>query len=285
MLDTPSAALANTQAIVIEKIRSSISEARRDFDRSVAERKIQTVLSDVILLARCAKTSCLITYSDAITLRGHGNPQNGQWLDEVYAFAIAPLGFPDLTMLVVNKSTKRPSPSAFEARRSILSKVYISDVPTEQKRCVWYPDYERLLGPLEHVPVKYQLVRLATPQSSREREISRAVTNAIGRVSQFGIEKTSIGKAYPNSLSRAELMVLVDILWERQKGRCALTGQAFELRADEEGGVQDDRVSLDRIDNLQGYADVNVQLVTQFANRARGTLPVNEARKRLVQFD
>jgi hypothetical protein len=60
--------------------------------------------------------------------------------------------------------------------------------------------------------------------------------------------------------------------------------QKFELRSNEDGGVQDDRVSLDRIDNLRGYASDNVQLVTQFANRARGTLSCDEARRRLRQL-
>jgi hypothetical protein len=49
--------------------------------------------------------------------------------------------------------------------------------------------------------------------------------------------------------------------------------------------VQDDSLSLDRIDNLLGYTETNIQLVSQFANRARGVLSVEEARKRLVQFN
>ncbi|MEP3465369.1 MAG: hypothetical protein ABJN65_05025, partial [Parasphingorhabdus sp.] len=215
---------------------------------------------------------------------GHGNPQNGQWLDEVYANAIVPFGFPDLTMLVVNKATKQPSPEAFNARRSILSNININDVPAEQKRCFWYPCYGTILGEIVPIPNGYQLVRVLTPQPAREREISRAVGNAINRVSLEGVEQAKLGREYPQSLSRPELVALASHLWTIQNGRCALTNRPFELRTNEDGGQQDDRVSLDRIDNSIGYAEGNVQLVSQFANRARGTLTILEARKRLVQF-
>ena len=187
-------------------------------------------------------------------------------------------------MLVVNRATKQPSPDAFEARRTILSGIHMVDVPTEQRRCFWHQTYEDVLGELEPIPIAFQLVRIITPQPSTEREIARAVGNAINRVALAGVEKVSYGKEYPQSLPRAELAVLVRTLWTLQNGRCALTGQPFELRTDEEGGQLEDRVSLDRIDNLIGYAANNVQLVTQFANRARGTLSVDEARQRLVQI-
>ncbi|RVG27128.1 hypothetical protein [Sinorhizobium meliloti] len=265
-------------------IREALLNGRHDITGEALRRRVKIILADVVLLARCAKTKCLITYTDAIVLRGHGNRQNGQWLDEVYAYAIAPLGFPDLTMLVVNKTTKQPSPDAFEARRSILSKIHVDDIAAEQRRCVWFSGYEEVLGPLDPIPSDRMAARLLAPQPAKEREIARAVGNAIGRVTQTGLEKITIGREYPESLPRAELVALVGALWDRQNGRCALTGQAFELRSDEEGGVQDDRVSLDRIDNLVGYTETNVQLVTQFANRARGILPVEEARRRLVQF-
>jgi hypothetical protein len=62
-------------------------------------------LDDLYILARCAIRKCRVTYTDAITLRGYGNRQNGKWLDDVYGFAISPLGFTDLTMLVVNAAT------------------------------------------------------------------------------------------------------------------------------------------------------------------------------------
>ncbi len=265
-------------------IEAALSKHRPDLNAVELEDRATTVLKDVILLARCATSQCLITYTDAIALRGHGNPQNGQWLDEVYANAIVPFGFPDLTMLVVNKATKQPSPDAFNARRSILSNIHIDDIPAEQRRCFWHPNYEDILGELEPIPNERQLVRILTPQPAREREIARAVSNAISRVALGGVEQTALGKEYPQSLSRPELTALVNSLWDEQNGRCALTGQPFDLRTDEDGGLQEDRISLDRIDNSLGYATGNVQLVTQFANRARGTLSVEEARKRLVQY-
>lgn len=274
----------DTQSSPAAIILSAIKDARPELSGEALQRKADIVLDDVILLARCAITKCLITYGDAIALRGHGIAQNGRWLDEVFAHALAPLGFPDLTMLVVNQSTKQPSPAAFETRRSVLSKIHIDDVPAEQRRCVWYPEYEMVLGPLDPIPQDRVLVKLLVNEPAKEREISRAVRNAVGRVAMSGLEKTSLGRDYPDSLSLADLLTLTAALWTKQSGRCVLTGQKFELRSNEDGGVQDDRVSLDRIDNLRGYASDNVQLVTQFANRARGTLSCDEARRRLRQF-
>lgn len=94
-----------------------------------------------------------------------------------------------------------------------------------------------------------------------------------------------VGKEYVASGNYSELCLLTSQLLKKQKGRCALTGQPFEERSAEEGGIQDDRISLDRIDNSRGYYDGNVQLVTQFANRARGQMSIEEARRRLIQFE
>lgn len=267
-----------------EEVARALSDARSELGQAEIERRAGVIFDDVILLARCARSQCLITYANAIGLRGHGNPQNGQWLDDVFAYAILPFGFPDLTMLVVNKATKQPSPDAFSARRSILSKVHVEDVPLEQKRCVWFQDYEEVLGELSPIPSDRQLVRILTPEPEIEREIARAVGNAINRVLGEGKGRTAVGKEYLGSLSRAELTSYVSRLWAEQSGRCALTGYPFELRPDGQGGIQEDRVSLDRIENSIGYAEGNIQLVTQFANRARGTMAIEKARQRLVQY-
>ncbi|MBY5351190.1 hypothetical protein [Rhizobium leguminosarum] len=268
----------------IDTICNRLALGRPDMGAEAVELRAKTILQDVTLLARCAATKCLVTYSAVISLRGRGNAQNGQWLDETYAFAIAPLGFPDLTMLVVNRGTGQPSPEAFEARRSRLSQIHISDVGAEQRRCVWYRDYETVLGPLDLIPTDKRFAQLLAPEPPKEHEIARAVRNAINRTLGAGVERTLTGREYPDSLPFAELLTLAASLWERQGGRCALTGKKFELRSQEMGGIWEDKVSLDRIDNNFGYSAANVQLVTQFANRARGNMSCEEARKRLVQF-
>ncbi len=265
-------------------IRSELSKARPSMAASDLANRTDRITKDLVLLARAAISKCLITYSNAIDLRGHGNAQNGQWLDEVFAYAILPLGFPDLTMLVVNKSTKQPSPDAFEARRSKLSKVHVDDIQSEQMNCFWFTDYEAVLGPLLPIPAGSQLVRYLTPQPAIDREINRAVSNAANRISGIDKEKTLVGKEYLNSVTPFELKAAVKKLWEIQKGKCALTNKPFELRDDQDGGIRDDRVSIDRINNSYGYYAENIQLVTQFANRARGTLDIAEAKKRLKQY-
>lgn len=265
-------------------IRASILAANPKLLGQRFEQNARTVMEDLSLLARCAASKCLITYSMATKLRGHGIARNGKWLDDVYEHAVLPLGFPDLTMLVVNQATGAPSSSVFKDGRSSLSRIPISDVKTEQLRCIWYSGYEAVLGPLEPIQRAWMHSFLDTDEPPREREIARAVRNAAGRVASSGVEKAITGRDYPDSLPLAALLTIVADLWTQQGGRCALTGQAFELRSNNEGGVQDDRCSLDRIDNSRGYAIGNVQLVTQFANRARGTLSCEDARRRLVQF-
>lgn len=258
-----------TRADLLAMISDQISGLYPDYEIKKTEALAVRVFEDLHVLARCAISKCRVTYTDAITLRGHGNRQNGKWLDDVYGFAISPLGFPDLTMLVVNAATGQPSEDAFEARRSKLSEIQISEVPREQNRCVWFEGYEAVLGPLKPIPAEFHYARSAMPEPAWEAEIRRAVSNAIQRVNGVGKVTMKVGKEYVGSGNYSELCLLTSQLLKMQKGRCALTGQPFEMRSNEEGGIQDDRMSLDRIDNSRGYYDRNVQLVTQFANRAR----------------
>ena len=273
------------RADLLAMISDQIPEVYPDYGIKKTEALAVRVLEDLYILARCAISKCRVTYTDAITLRGYGNRQNGKWLDDVYAFAISPLGFPDLTMLVVNAATGQPSEDAFEARRSKLSEIQISEVPREQNRCIWFDSYEAVLGPLEPIPTEYHYARSLMPEPPLETEIRRAVSNAIQRVNGVGKVTMKVGKEYVGSGNYSELCLLTSRLLKQQKGRCALTGQPFEKRSAAEGGVQDDRMSLDRIDNSHGYYDGNVQLVTQFANRARGQMSIEEARRRLIQYE
>ncbi|UWR45388.1 hypothetical protein [Phaeobacter inhibens] len=272
------------RADLLAMIADQIPEVYPDYSIKKTDALAARVLEDLHILARCAISRCRVTYTDAITLRGYGNRQNGRWLDDVYRFAISPLGFPDLTMLVVNAATGQPSEDAFEARRSKLREIQISEVPRAQNRCVWFDAYEAVLGPLEPIPTEYHYARSVMPEPPLEAEIRRAVSNAIQRVNGVGKMTVRVGKEYVGSGNYSELCLLTSQLLNEQKGRCALTGQPFETRSAVEGGIQDDRMSLDRIDNSFGYYDGNVQLVTQFANRARGQMSIQEARRRLIQY-
>lgn len=264
-------------------VRQSVSSAHRHIASQKIDKHIDTICSDLLLLARIANSNCLVTYADAIELRGHGNAKNGKWLDEVYEHGIAPLQLPDLTMLIVKKATGKPSNDVFEDGLARLSGVKHEDIAEEQRQCFWFTGFEELFGVLEPIPQKNKHSTDATTQSSHKREIARAVDNAIGRVTRAGKTRKSVGKEYFKSLSRAELLTLTDRLFEKQDGRCALTQKPFESRSNEDGGIQADRLSLDRIDNSIGYAEDNIQLTTQFANRARGELSVEDAKTRLVQ--
>lgn len=276
--------MISTEHNTLSVIQATLSDRNPELDSAKLRLRADIIYADTTLLVRCAMSRCLISYAKVIALRGHGNPQNGQWLDDIYACAVVPFEFPDLTMLVVNKATLLPSPQAFEARRAAFNQPPIDDIPSEQKRCFWFQAYAEFFDDLSPIPPAFQAARIMTPQPDKEREINRATNNAMQRILSEGVETKSVGKAYPNSLERAELTALVSELWAQQNGRCALTGVFFDLRDDTAGGISYDRVSLDRIDNAIGYARGNVQLTTQFANRARGTLSVEAARERFVQF-
>lgn len=61
-------------------------------------------------------------------------------------------------------------------------------------------------------------------------------------------------------------------LWERQDGKCALTGAVMDLYI----GESYTKASLDQIEPGQGYTVQNVQLVTDWANRAKLQLSVED---------
>lgn len=59
-------------------------------------------------------------------------------------------------------------------------------------------------------------------------------------------------------------------LWDRQGGRCRLTGLPM-LLCSPEGGVNELVLSVDRIDSNRQYEPGNLQLVCWFINRWKGT--------------
>jgi len=58
-------------------------------------------------------------------------------------------------------------------------------------------------------------------------------------------------------------------LWERQKGKCALSNMQIELRANWQKNLQ--TASLDRIDNTKGYIKGNVQWLHKDINNMKYT--------------
>ncbi len=268
--------LANNLDVVV---RTALHTAKPELIEHDVKKRTEIVIEDARLLARCAKSACRITYTSAIMLRGHGNVQSGRWLDDVYNYALKPLELPDLTLLIVNKETGKPSAEAFHDGRMKLSGIRPEEVRTEQRRAAAFTGYDELFGILEPVPARLQHTTIArSNELEQEQGIERAVANALRRIGAAGVEQVRVGKEYPDSLSAEKLRALARRLMRDQNGRCALTGTPF----DEASEV--DRVSLDRIDCSRGYAEGNVQLTTTFANRARGTLDIEEARMRLIQW-
>lgn len=79
--------------------------------------------------------------------------------------------------------------------------------------------------------------------------------------------KSAISRGYIWNLTVEE----VADLYEKQEGRCALTG--WEIGWSETGWEHN--ASIDRLDNSLGYSIENIQLVHKTANMARGTLEID----------
>ena len=103
---------------------------------------------------------------------------------------------------------------------------------------------------------------------------------AAARVAQEGKVSRRVGRFYDGSIDLDDPVAWKNCAIElmARSDRCALTGARIVP------GDPYDGASIDRIDNRLGYFPKNLQLVTKFANRARGSMSVEEARRRLVQF-
>ena len=66
----------------------------------------------------------------------------------------------------------------------------------------------------------------------------------------------------------------VETLWDKQEGKCALSGVFLTWQAGE--GKQDFNVSIDRKDPNKGYIIGNIQLVAQRVNVMKHTLGDSE---------
>lgn len=62
------------------------------------------------------------------------------------------------------------------------------------------------------------------------------------------------------------------LLWEKQKGRCAISG-VFLTHHKDGSGYKDYNASIDRISGEKGYTPQNVQLVCYRINIMKHTLP------------
>lgn len=79
----------------------------------------------------------------------------------------------------------------------------------------------------------------------------------------------SNSRKYDRGISITELTI--QLLWEQQAGRCYWTGVELSTKRKSPWVV-----SLDRLDNDEGYHPGNVVLCCWLANRARGNLSVEE---------
>ena len=98
--------------------------------------------------------------------------------------------------------------------------------------------------------------------------LSRMYKGCRNRARKLGVEF---------SISKSDLIMLNN----QQDGRCAVTGVTLNWEPVQRlRGAQRkcpfDRVSIDRIDPTKGYTQDNIQLVTEAANRIKGTSTMHE---------
>jgi hypothetical protein len=224
---------------------------------------------------------------------------NGNWLDDVHDYVVAPNALPDATMLVVNGSTGRPNQDAFVEGRTRRSRIPLNEVPAEQQRVFErVAELEQVLGivvdplpegswwapltakPGKGGPVSRPALMAAEALAAFEEDVQKALDRARARVAQEGKVSRRVGRVYDGSIDLDDPVAWRNCAIElmARSDRCALTGARIVP------GDPHDGASIDRIDNTLGYFPKNLQLVTKFANRARGNMPVEEARRRLVQL-
>ena len=85
-----------------------------------------------------------------------------------------------------------------------------------------------------------------------------------------GTKRRSREKNIYNDLTLDYIMYL----WEKQSGKCALTGMQMTYKFYE--GRVNSNVSIDRIDSTKGYSKDNVQLVCMAANQMKNDLSMTE---------
>lgn len=109
----------------------------------------------------------------------------------------------------------------------------------------------------------------------RLRDKERTRTRRAGLRFQMArlLEKS---RARARRTGRVHTLTVRELLdcWERQCGRCALTGKAMTLTVGH--GVVRTNISVDRIDSKEGYTAQNVQLVCCIVNMMKSDLTDKE---------
>lgn len=84
--------------------------------------------------------------------------------------------------------------------------------------------------------------------------------------------KNRVGRTFPCNLD----LLYIKELWEKQKGKCAITGVNLILKSKENKNYQ---ASLDRIDSSKGYIRGNVRFVSVSINWLKNNLDDNHVKE------
>mgnify|MGYP006275494361 CR=1 FL=1 len=100
MMDTENVSSpADTSLQTWMLIRDMISEKQKGWNPDRIEYKSRQTLNYLRVLARCARSACIVNYFKVKELAGEPQGQDTDWLNDVYDFAVEPLGLPDVTNL------------------------------------------------------------------------------------------------------------------------------------------------------------------------------------------
>ena len=105
------------------------------------------------------------------------------------------------------------------------------------------------------------------PLTLRER-VARYHATPKGRIANLMCNVRQRCKTYGYELQITRLDLLE--IYQKQNGKCALTGQEFDLSVRHGNTVKPNSMSIDRIDSNKGYVPGNVRIITAMANTAKG---------------
>lgn len=103
--------------------------------------------------------------------------------------------------------------------------------------------------------------------------LRRRITAALARTTNFNNSRRIEGDS---NLTMSFLLALYD----KQEGKCAITGRKLSMGRVASKGYEPDLLSVDRIDSTKGYTRDNVQFVTWQANVAKN----RHTQKELLEF-
>lgn len=132
---------------------------------------------------------------------------------------------------------------------------------------------KKCVGIYNHVLNKERIISVGTPHRFKKGRESKGNPKYDQRFSWY-IRRCSYDGRFDqrNTEWRIAFDKILQNLWDKQEGKCAVSGVKLELRDTRGKTLSNNKfstASLDRIDNVKGYEEGNIQWVSYGLNLAR----------------